>query len=71
MKVGDALPDGRKIVEIRSNEVVLEKDGQRQTETVFQQLQQQPVPGPQPASPPGAAGGPPRKSAGNPAQKTE
>ncbi len=54
MSVGAALPDGRKIVEIRSNEVVLEKDGQRQTETVFQQLQQQPMPG-QALPPPGAA----------------
>jgi len=53
MKAGDALPDGRKIVEIRANEVVVEKDGQRQTEAVFQQLQQQPMPGPGPASPPG------------------
>ena len=60
MKVGDALPDGRKIVEIRSNEVVLEKDGQRQTETVFQQLQQQPMPGPGPALPPGRGPGPTR-----------
>ena len=60
MKVGDALPYGRKIVEIRSNEVVLEKDGQRQTETVFQQLQQQPMPGPQPASPPGRGSAPTR-----------
>ena len=56
MKVGDALPDGRKIVEIRSNEVVLEKDGQRQTETVFQQLQQQPTPGPRPACRPAVVG---------------
>ena len=71
MTVGAALPDGRKIVEIRSNEVVLEKDGQRQTETVFQQLQQQPMPGPQPASPPSAVGGPRPKSARNPAQKME
>jgi len=58
MKVGDALPDGRKIVEIRSNEVVLEKDGQRQTETVFQQLPQRPMPGPQPAGSPGRGPGP-------------
>ena len=71
MTVGAALPDGRKIVEIRSNEVVLEKDGQRKTETVFQQLQQQPMPGPEAASPPSAAGAPPPKSAKNPAQKMQ
>ena len=58
MKVGDALPDGRKIVEIRSNDVVLEKDGQRQTEIVFQQLQPRPAPGMQPAEPPGSGPGP-------------
>jgi hypothetical protein len=71
MSVGAALPDGRKIVEIRSNEVVLEKDGQRQTETVFQQLQQQPMPGPGPAMPSGAAGGPPPRGVKKPAQRME
>jgi hypothetical protein len=71
MTVGAALPDGRKIVEIRSNEVVLEKDGQRQTETVFQQLQQQPMSGQGAASPSNVSGGPSPRSVRKPAQKIE
>ena len=37
-KVGEALSSGEKVVEIRINEVVLEKDGKRRTEVVFEEL---------------------------------
>jgi len=68
-KVGDATATGEKVVEIRPNEVALEKDGKRRTEVLFEELKQSleaapgtrsdrapgAAPGASPGSPPGAA----------------
>lgn len=57
--VGAALPNGDKIVEIRINEVVLEKDGKQRTECVFAEINKGGggPPG-APPMPPGAMPGP-------------
>lgn len=51
-KVGETISSGEKVVEIRPNEVVLEKDGKRRTETLFDELKpakEEPKPPAQPA----------------------
>ncbi len=74
-KVGDTLANGEKVVEIRVNEAVVEKDGKRRTEVVFEELKSAapsvsaPRPGPKPgAAPPAPPDASPKGEMKPPAQ---
>jgi hypothetical protein len=68
--VGETLPGGDKVVEIRANEVVLEKEGKQRTEVLFDELKPPPQPGPTPP-PPVKPDAPPPASPDDGAPKAE